>query len=225
MKLSTILIMMMAILFASLTPGGSPAAAEKLILIRGSAITGNMSPFFIFCDTAALFNGKRMLQDCGVYNTRSGTDPLLVYHLTTQTCEPYDQFITHSTLTLPDFSTAGGVALVNTDMNSICTMDQTIPTPPGPPIQNLVLRAKANKVQLTWTAATGAVNYNIYRSTTNGGPYQLIKEGLVTTYATYLDSGLTYGTTYYYMVRWVNSLGVESLNSNQASVTPALLIR
>lgn len=74
------------------------------------------------------------------------------------------------------------------------------------------------QVQLTWTAASGATGYNIKRSTTNGGPYANVASALTGT--TYTNTGLTNGTTYYYVITAVNSSG-ESPISTQVSATPA----
>ena len=83
-------------------------------------------------------------------------------------------------------------------------------------ICNLTARAKLDKIQLVWTH-TGAASYDIYRSTAgSSGPFELIADDVVTTYATYLDSGLTTGTTYYYRVVTSDGCG-----SNAASATPA----
>jgi len=73
-------------------------------------------------------------------------------------------------------------------------------------------------VSLSWTASSGASSYNVLRSTTNGGPYGTIATGVTTT--SYADTGLTNGTTYYYVVQAVNSVG-SSPSSNQASATPS----
>ena len=61
-----------------------------------------------------------------------------------------------------------------------------------------------------------APSYNVYSSTTSGGPYTEITS--VTTLS-YTNTGLTNGTTYYYVVTAVNSSG-QSGNSNQASAIP-----
>lgn len=81
----------------------------------------------------------------------------------------------------------------------------------------LAASALNNSVSLNWSAATGATSYNIKRSTTAGGPYTTIATAVTGT--TYADTGLTNGTTYYYVVTAVNADG-ESGNSNEASATP-----
>jgi hypothetical protein len=83
--------------------------------------------------------------------------------------------------------------------------------PPG-----LAATAGNTQVSLTWNASTGASSYNIYSSTTTGGPYTEITS--VTTLS-YTNMGLTNGTPYYYVVTAVNSSG-ETGYSNQASATP-----
>jgi len=76
-------------------------------------------------------------------------------------------------------------------------------------------------VALSWTASAGpAISYNIYRATASGGPY-VKSEGSVAN-VNYTDTGLTNGTTYYYVVTAVNSIG-ESAYSNPANATPSNL--
>jgi len=89
--------------------------------------------------------------------------------------------------------------------------------PPAP--TNLTATAGNMQVALNWTAAAGAVSYQVNRGTTNGGPYgTVVASGLTATSVT--DNTVVNGTTYYYVVVAVNSGGV-SPNSNQASATPA----
>jgi hypothetical protein len=80
---------------------------------------------------------------------------------------------------------------------------------------DLAARCKSGKIQLTWTH-TGAASYDIYRSTDgpNSG-FVLIADDHVTTYATYLDSGVVIGTKYYYRI--VTSDGCSSM---AVSATP-----
>jgi fibronectin type 3 domain-containing protein len=71
-------------------------------------------------------------------------------------------------------------------------------------------------VDLSWTASSGAIGYNIYRGTVSGGPYTMINSSLDSTTA-YTDSTVVSGTTYYYVATAVNSSSEESGYSNQAT--------
>jgi fibronectin type 3 domain-containing protein len=68
---------------------------------------------------------------------------------------------------------------------------------------------------ISWSAATGASTYNVYRGTTSGGE-SLDTSGVTGTF--FEDSGLGDGTTYYYEITAVNSSG-ESARSTEVSVT------
>jgi len=77
--------------------------------------------------------------------------------------------------------------------------------------------AGTNKVTLTWTACssgTAPITYNVLRSTVSGGSYTSIASGITT--LTYTNTGLTKGTTYYYVISATNCKGT-SANSAQAS--------
>jgi fibronectin type 3 domain-containing protein len=89
-------------------------------------------------------------------------------------------------------------------------------TPPAAPT-GLQATAGNAQVSLTWTASTGATSYHVKRSTVNGGPYTQVA---APTTASDSDTGLTNGTTYYYVVSVLNAAG-ESANSSQVSATPA----
>jgi hypothetical protein len=87
------------------------------------------------------------------------------------------------------------------------------PTPTG-----LAATSGNEQVALTWNAVSGATGYNVKRSTTNGGPYVNVAQGVTTN--AYTNTGLTNGTPYYYVVTAVNASG-ESPVSLQVSATPA----
>ncbi|MBW5449426.1 cellulose 1,4-beta-cellobiosidase [Cohnella sp. CFH 77786] len=92
---------------------------------------------------------------------------------------------------------------------------QAQPVPAAP--TGLTAAAGNAQAALSWTASSGATSYNVKRATTSGGPYTTIATGV--TAASYTNTGLTNGTTYYYVVSAVNASG-ESANSAQASATP-----
>jgi uncharacterized repeat protein (TIGR03803 family) len=89
---------------------------------------------------------------------------------------------------------------------------------PTPPIAPTGLAATAGNavVTLSWNAASEATSYNMRRSTVNGGPYDTIASSAGTSW---INSGLTNGRTYYYVVAAVGP-GGESPNSAQVAATP-----
>ena len=95
---------------------------------------------------------------------------------------------------------------------------QVSATPSGPPPAptNLTATAGNTQVSLTWSASSGATSYNVKRSGTSGGPYTQIA---APTSTSYIDTALTNGTTYYYVVSAINSAG-ESANSAQVVAVP-----
>ena len=92
----------------------------------------------------------------------------------------------------------------------------SIPAAPAGPT-GLTATPGSNQVALSWTAVTGANNYNVQRAIAWGGPYSVIKYNNVG--ATYMDSTALNGTTYYYEVNY-NFSGVgASLYCSPVSAT------
>jgi cellulose 1,4-beta-cellobiosidase len=89
-------------------------------------------------------------------------------------------------------------------------------TPPPAPT-NVQATAGNAQVSLSWSASAGADTYSVHRSTVSGGPYGTI--GSSGTQTGYLDTTVTNGTTYYYVVSGFNEAG-EGPDSSQASATP-----
>lgn len=132
-----------------------------------------------------------------------------------------------STLTIsPDYTVAQGnytltVQGVSGSITQSTTVELTVtPGVPSAPI-DLTANGGSAQVSLSWGApANGtAASYNLYRGITSDGegttPY---KTGISGT--NYTDSGLSSGTTYYYQVTAVNSVG-EGPKSNEASAITA----
>jgi len=137
---------------------------------------------------------------------------------------PYTQTNTATTVSFVDTSVTNGTTYyyVVTAVNSSgqsgdSNQASATPTAAGPPPPTgLTAVAETGEVSLSWTASRGATSYDIKRSTTSGSRYTQI--GTVTTNR-YVDTSVTNGTTYYYVVTAVNSSG-QSSDSNQASATP-----
>jgi hypothetical protein len=88
-------------------------------------------------------------------------------------------------------------------------------TPPAAPTGLLATAGNA-QVSLTWSASSGATSYHVKRSTVSGSGYATVASPTSTSF---VNTGLTNGATYYYVVSAVNSAG-ESANSSQASAMP-----
>ena len=91
--------------------------------------------------------------------------------------------------------------------------------PAGPPPAPTGLGATPGNglVNLTWSAVSGATSYTVKRGTAAGGPYGTTFANITTN--SYANTGLTNGTTYYYVVSATNGSG-EGANSGEASATP-----
>ena len=72
------------------------------------------------------------------------------------------------------------------------------------------------QVALAWSPSAGATGYNVKRSTAAGGPYGTLA-GVAD--ASYADSAVQGGMTYYYVVTAVNGVA-ESAASNEATARP-----
>ena len=74
-------------------------------------------------------------------------------------------------------------------------------------------------VDLTWTASTssGVAGYKVYRGTTSGGPYTLL--AAVGNVASYRDTTVLSGQSYFYVVTALDGSGNESVSSTQSSAS------
>jgi hypothetical protein len=102
--------------------------------------------------------------------------------------------------------------------NSIQELEAYAPAiqPPGTPT-GLTAVGGNNQVTLNWTASSGATGYNVKQSLVSGGTYTNIANGVTAT--SYVNTGLSNGITYYYVVSATNAIG-ESTNSTEVYATP-----
>ena len=94
------------------------------------------------------------------------------------------------------------------------TVEVSLKTPVSAPTA-LVASAVPAQVDLTWTAASGATSYKVYRGTVSG-THSLLASGVATT--SYSDATAANGTTYFYVVKSFN--GSDSANSLEVSSQP-----
>jgi len=87
--------------------------------------------------------------------------------------------------------------------------------PPAPTISGAL--AGDRQVLLLWQGVPFATGYNLKRATASGGPYGPVTNGLAG--ASFMDSSLSNGTTYYYILTATNQVG-ESTPSPEVKATP-----
>jgi hypothetical protein len=107
-------------------------------------------------------------------------------------------------------SVHGDVAITSNAMTSPLTIS----------LSGNAVKPTAHSVALAWSASTssGVVGYNVYRGTASGGPYTKLTPSAISE-TRYTDTSVEAGRTYYYVVTSVDSDGLESSHSNQASAT------
>jgi len=93
-------------------------------------------------------------------------------------------------------------------------------TPPAAPT-GLIATGGSGSVGLDWAdnGESDLAGYTVYRSTSSGGPYNAVTVALLGTSA-YTETGVTAGTTYYYVVTASDNSANESGLSAEASATP-----
>ena len=93
-------------------------------------------------------------------------------------------------------------------------------TPPAAPT-GLTALAGGTTVDLDWddNGESDLWGYTVYRATASGGPYSTVN-GTLLTVSEFADTGLTGGTTYYYVVTATDFSENDSSFSNEASATP-----
>jgi len=142
---------------------------------------------------------------------------------TTGTAEAYQiSSATQSSIThLANLTVSGNAVSATAPSQSITLLvipAGSVVSPPTAPT-GLAATVASGTVTLTWNAAGGATSYTVKRGTVSGGPYTSIGAVPDTAALTLTDSGLTNGTTYYYVVSGTNSAG-PGPNSAELAATP-----
>ena len=104
---------------------------------------------------------------------------------------------------------------LNTTNNPAYPVPTTAPDPPT----GLAALGNNSEVLVLWNGSALATGYNVKRSLSDGGPFVPVTNGIPG--ASYADTGLTNGVTYYYVVTATNSIG-ESLPSAVVSATASV---
>ena len=115
-----------------------------------------------------------------------------------------------------DGANTGGDGAVSTQSSVTA-----LPPIPSAPTGVNAFSSSSTAITINWVAAANDYSYTVKRSLTSGGPYTTLASGL--TALTYTDTGLTTGTTYYYVVSSVNPAG-EGANSAEDGAMPSDLL-
>ena len=116
-------------------------------------------------------------------------------------------------LTVQFAPAAAGTVSGNVSLTSNATNSPTAMSLSGTGAQQ-----STHSVGLAWTDSTTTLaGYNVYRGTSPNGPYASKLTPSPISSAQFTDTGLQSGLTYYYVVTAVDSNGVESAYSNQAT--------
>jgi fibronectin type 3 domain-containing protein len=100
----------------------------------------------------------------------------------------------------------------------------TNPAPPAVPSTPAGVTATggANQVSLSWSAVSGATSYNIYWATASGVTTAGTK--ITVSSNSYIQTGLTASTTYYYIVTAVNASGQSGASTQVSAATNAPIV-
>lgn len=123
------------------------------------------------------------------------------------------------------YTTSSGVLTIalNPESGLLVSTDTINLSGPTAPTGLQVTQEGNAQVSLSWNSVAGAAGYNVYHSPVSGGGYLLANTAPVNS-TTFTDTGLTNATTYYFIVKAVDSTGNEGDASNEVSAVPHLVI-
>ncbi len=98
-----------------------------------------------------------------------------------------------------------------------CSVVSAAPKP-AVPKNFAVTRVSNSQIKISYSAVTGATGYKIYRATSSGGTYSLVK---TTTATSYTNGSLTNNKKYYYKVRSYRTVSGTSYYSSYTAVLSA----
>jgi glucan endo-1,3-alpha-glucosidase len=188
------------------TMGGLTPGASYLVRLHFAELSFNATGQRVF--NVAL-NGTQVLSNFDLFAAAGGQNKAVIEEFST-TANSVGQIAIAFSKGAADNPEIAGIQVFGTAGGPV-----TVPVPVTP--TGLAATAGTGQVSLTWSTATGAATYNVYRSTvSNGEGMTTLATGL--TSPAFTDIGLSNGTTYFYKVAAVNSSGT-SAQSAEVSAT------
>jgi hypothetical protein len=163
-----------------------------------------------------------------VINKQQGSTPVTV-SLANFATEGTAQAYRISSATQTSIASLGAVTVENNEISTTVPSQSitlfvipagsliTKPTAPA----GLTATTGSGAVKLSWLATGGASSYSVQRSTSSTGTFSPIGTVTSPAPATFTDTGLTNGTTYYYEVSGTNKVGTGP-NSAPVAATPQI---
>ena len=90
---------------------------------------------------------------------------------------------------------------------------------PAAPTGVTATALSGTQIRVNWNTVPGATGYTIYRSLTKNGTYATLYHANNGATTSYVNGGLSPGTTYFYVVRARNAAGISAPSSPPASAT------
>ncbi|OGC21686.1 hypothetical protein A2291_08135 [candidate division WOR-1 bacterium RIFOXYB2_FULL_42_35] len=163
-----------------------------------------------FIITDQITNGYQLLQGAGwwIIDTDSFRKGLTAKRFDIDFYNTTNKTIQSATLDIK------GLPAVLKDIDQLTTASLGVPKLDTPAVGD-------SKVGLSWDASGSVSEYKVYRSSSNDGRYDRIRDNLSSTTTSYTDSGLQNGVAYYYTIVAVDSNG-NRVHSNLISATPQI---
>jgi hypothetical protein len=187
-------------------PGVAPFTPTSLVATAGKSqamLSWTTGAGATYC------NVKRAASSGGPYTTIASNYPAATYT---------DGDLTNGTTY---YYVVSGTNAVGESSNSIfasVTPNTTAAVPAAP--GGLTVFAYDSAADLSWTAVTNAISYDIKRSTSPSGPFTRLFYGTGRLIPGFTDTTVTNGVTYYYVVAAVNYFGESTNQVTAVSGTP-----
>jgi hypothetical protein len=205
----------------TITGKGGGVAKTAVIMLYPATTAAEPTLSKVSCGTQTLTGPTT--KACSVYLSAAATNQTVVSLSSNNSALGVP-----ASVTVPAGATTGGFAVTAAAVSS--TQSATLTATANGVSQTAVFQLDGSSstgstqhhVQLTWAAPNASsdplAGYRVYRSTAGVSSYQLLN-ATVDVNTSYTDSSVQSGTTYYYVVKSVDTKGVESAPSNSTTVT------